>query len=156
MQRDCVTVRLAEMKDVDGIHSVEQDSFSDAWSKESFENEIGENETAHYFVAEIEGNLVGYMGYWQILDQAHITNVAVLPAFRRRGIAKELLSKVIETAKGAGILSFTLECRVSNAPAIALYESLGFKAWGIRPKYYLDNREDAIIMWLESEEEEEC
>ncbi len=156
MNEQRVTIRPACSDDIDLIHNIEEKTFSDAWSRESFVNEIESNEMAHYYVAQIDENLVGYVGYWKILDQAHITNVAVLDEYRGRGIAKSLLRRIFEDIENEKIESFTLECRVSNTPAINLYESFGFKSWGIRPKYYIDNNEDAVIMWLESEEIKKC
>ncbi len=156
MQGLKVTIRIACSQDVDFIHSIEKKTFSDAWSRESFVNEIDNNEMAHYYVAQIGEDIIGYIGYWKILDQAHITNVAVLSEYRGKGIAKKLLCRIFEDIEKEKIESFTLECRVSNTPAIRLYESFGFKSWGIRPKYYIDNNEDAVIMWLESEEIIKC
>ncbi len=152
MQESKLIIRPACSEDVDPIHNIEQQTFSDAWSRQSFVNEINNNEMAHYYVAQIEQDLVAYIGYWKILDQAHITNVAVLKDYRGKGIAKQLLKRIFEDIEAEKIASFTLECRVSNTPAISLYESFGFKSWGIRPKYYIDNNEDAVIMWLEAEE----
>ncbi len=151
-----VRVRPAKISDVDAIYNIEIQTFSDAWTRESFVTEIEDNDVARYYVAELDGNVVAYIGYWQILDQAHITNVAVLSDYRGRGIAKKLLEKLFDEAKKENTLSYTLECRVSNTVAISLYESVGFKSWGIRPKYYLDNNEDAVIMWLESGDIETC
>lgn len=149
MREKLVTVRPARIDDVDFIHRIEEACFSDAWSRDAFVSELEENPQAHYFVVEIGGEAVAYAGYWKILDQAHITNVAVLPEHRRKGIGVELIRKLLSSGDCRGIRSYTLECRVSNEAAIGLYESMGFQACGIRPKYYLDNQEDALIMWLE-------
>ena len=85
------------------------------------------------------------------MDEGHITNVAVRPEFRRKGFARKLLQDLIDHARTSGIKSLTLEVRVSNLPAIRLYESFGFKVEGRRKQYYADNREDALIMWLRLE-----
>lgn len=93
------------------------------------------------------GQVCGYVGVWKILDEGHITNVAVAPDYRRMHIGRAMLEALIEVTGQAGIERYTLEVRASNEPAIRLYEGLGFKSEGIRPGYYEDNGEDAVIMW---------
>ncbi len=151
-----VIIRSAHSGDIDSIFHIESLSFSDAWSRESFVNEIEKNHMAHYYIAEVDSKVVAYIGYWQILEQAHITNVAVLIDYRGRGIARNLIKRIFDDSTLKGIETYTLECRVSNTPALNLYESLGFKSSGIRPKYYIDNGEDAVVMWLESKEIDRC
>jgi ribosomal-protein-alanine N-acetyltransferase len=121
--------------------------FSAPWSEESFEKEIRENRLAFYIVAEINGIMVGYAGLWCIVDEGHITNVAVHPDFRRRGIGEALVSVLLDHTVRNGILSHTLEVRASNEAAITLYSKFGFQPAGFRKNYYEDNGEDAIIMW---------
>ncbi len=149
MNEEKLIVRPALKSDVDDIYVIEKQSFTDAWTKEAFHNELENNEIAHYYVVEEDGVVVAYIGYWKILDQGHITNIAVLPEYRKNGIAKLLINKIFEDSKITGVSSYTLECRVSNKPAITLYESFGFESCGIRPNYYIDNNEDAYIMWKE-------
>ncbi len=149
MKEKGLLIRKANNDDIDGIYEIEVKTFSDAWTRESFAQEIADNDLANYYVAYLQDKLVAYIGYWKIFDQAHITNIAVLDKYRGNGIARELLTKTIATSKELGVNSFTLECRVSNEVAINLYESFGFVSAGIRPKYYIDNGEDALIMWLE-------
>ncbi len=149
MREEKVRIRKANSMDVDGIYDIEVNTFSDAWTRDSFVQEIEENNLANYYVAYIDEKLVAYLGYWKIFDQAHITNVAVLDDFRGLGIAKKLLKNAFDDARKIGVNSVTLECRVSNKAAISLYDSFGFVSSGIRPKYYMDNGEDALIMWLE-------
>ena len=96
---------------------------------------------------EIAGHVCGYVGVWKILDEGHITNVAVAPEYRRMHIGRAMLETLFEVTGQAGIERYTLEVRASNEPAIRLYEGLGFKSEGIRPGYYEDNGEDAVIMW---------
>ncbi len=90
---------------------------------------------------------MGYMGMWRILDECHITNVAVLPEYRKMGIASSLINKMVEICKCSEIQTMTLEVRESNLPAINLYRKFGFISAGKRPTYYLKPLEDAIIMW---------
>jgi ribosomal-protein-alanine N-acetyltransferase len=112
-----------------------------------FEDELY-NLNAHYLVAEVAGRIVGYIGFWKIIDEGHITNIAVHPDFRGLGYGRELIAAMILKAKEMELIAITLEVRKSNKAAISLYESFGFVSSGIRKKYYSDNNEDALIMWL--------
>ena len=157
-------IRRAEEKDVLAIEQIEKQCFSVPWSYESLHKDIVENNLAFYVVAEIagqqcngdgqqcsetavDGQVCGYVGVWKIFDEGHITNVAVAPEYRRMHIGRAMLETLIEVTGEAGIERYTLEVRAGNEPAIKLYEGLGFKPEGIRPGYYDDNGEDALIMW---------
>jgi ribosomal-protein-alanine N-acetyltransferase len=133
-------------KDIDQIINIEKICFSLPWSKLSFESEL-RNELAYYQVAEVSGVIAAYMGMWRIIDECHITNVAVLPEYRNQGIASMLIKKMIEICRCSEISAMTLEVRVSNEPAINLYKKHGFFALGKRPRYYFKPVEDALIMW---------
>lgn len=140
-------IRQAEEKDIKPMAEMDVLCFSAPWSEESFRNEIEENRLAFYIVAEISGSMVGYAGLWCIVDEGHITNVAVHPAYRRKGIGEALISVLLAHTVNNGILSHTLEVRASNEAAISLYAKFGFEPAGLRKNYYEDNGEDAIIMW---------
>lgn len=142
-----LTIRQAEAKDVYAISEMDKRCFTMPWSYAAFEQEIAGNDMALYIVAEIEGQIVGYAGLWLILDEGHITNVAVHPDFRRRAVGKALLSVLIRASEEDGAMRHTLEVRASNEAAIRLYEGFGFRKYGLRRRYYEDNDEDAIIMW---------
>ncbi len=145
-----VEIRKMLASDVSGVSELDKLCFANPWSNESFEYEICSNPLAFYLVAEAEnGLIVGYMGIWHILDEGHITNVAVHPELRGRGLADKLISEVIACSDVAGVRRYTLEVRVSNASALHVYKKFGFKEAGVRPNYYEDNGEDAIIMWRE-------
>ncbi len=137
------------LDDLDQIMILEKNCFSVPWSRDSFENEIEKNNLAHYIVLEIDGVIVGYGGAWYIVDEGHITNVAIHNDYRKQGLGKKLVQEMIEKARKANINHMTLEVRKSNIPAITLYERMGFKIAGVRPKYYTDNKEDALIMWCQ-------
>ncbi len=141
-----ITVRKGELKDVDEIALLETKCFKDPWTPQSIRDEIEKNDFAMYIVGELDGKVVGYVGVWYIVDEAHITNVAVDPDYRRRHIGETLINSLIDHSEQNGINSFTLEVRASNTPAQKLYEKFNFKEMGVRPRYYNDN-EDAIIMW---------
>lgn len=142
-------IRKAEERDLPAIETLEKQCFSVPWSMESLRHDILENELSFYIVAEMGGEVCGYVGIWNIMDEGHITNVAVSPRFRRRHIGEALLDVLISTCEEAGIEGFTLEVRAGNEAARRLYEKKGFREAGVRPKYYEDNGEDAVIMWRE-------
>jgi ribosomal-protein-alanine N-acetyltransferase len=136
------------VEDLEAVLLLENSCFSVPWSKESFYKELTENTLAHYTVIEIDNKIVGYGGTWDIMDEGHITNIAVDPNFRQRGLGFELVKVMVDQAVKRKLNVMTLEVRKSNTPAIKLYEKLGFIIAGIRPKYYSDNQEDALIMWV--------
>lgn len=140
-------IRKAEEKDVPAIEQIEKQCFAVPWSYESLYKDIVENGLAFYIAAEIDGHVCGYAGIWKVFDEGHITNVAVAPDYRRMHIGHSMLETLIDVTAEAGIERYTLEVRAGNRPAIKLYEGLGFKPEGIRPGYYEDNGEDAVIMW---------
>jgi len=144
-------VRSMREADLDRVCQLEEAAFSVPWSREAMKKEICENEQAHYLVAEESGELVGYGGFWQVLDDGHIMHIAVDEERRQRGIGEALLREMITLGTQLGILYWTLEVRVSNRAAISLYEKVGFSSAGIRPGYYEKPKEDAYIMWYQAD-----
>ena len=142
-----LTTRIMELRDVDAVCEIEKLSFKTPWSKESFIEEIKAKDRTRYMVAELGDTVVGYGGMWLIIDEAHITNIAVHPDYRGKKIGKKIVEEMIAEAKNEGITSLTLEVRVSNVPAIKLYKNLDFQEAGTRKGYYVDTGEDALIMW---------
>lgn len=134
-------------QDVEEVWEIEKRCFPLPWSRESFILEIEKNQCARYFVAKQDGKVVGYGGMWLVLDEAHITNVAIHPEFRRRGIGEAIMRALMKKAASMNIEGMTLEVRASNYVAQSLYKKLGFQEGGIRKGYYSDNHEDALIMW---------
>ena len=120
------------------------------WSRDSFVAEIDNKISTYNCAIDESGKMAGYMGLWKIIDEGHVTNLAVHPDFRRKGVAKALLLSALEECYIEKIKYLTLEVRVSNQGAINLYESFGFKSLGVRKKYYQNNNEDALIMWSEN------
>jgi len=136
---------------LDEVIKVEEQAYGEHhWSKESFFNELNNQLAKYYCAFNEQGELVGYCGCWQIMEEAHITNVAVSPNFRRQNIGEALLVAIIKSCYKEMVKYLTLEVRVSNEPAIKLYEKYGFKSLGVRKGYYQDNNEDALIMWTEN------
>ncbi len=136
-----------QLQDIDGVLEVEKGCFPTPWSRNSFISEVRDNDDAYYYVAKLGDKIVGYIGSWFILDEAHITNVAVHPSFRRLGVATQLFNFIFTVGRANGINSITLEVRKSNYGAQRLYRRLGFVVTGMRKGYYQDNNEDALIMW---------
>lgn len=144
------TLRLVPLAEehIPELLRIENLSNTAPWSEQSFRNELGH---AHgiFLVALVGGAPVGYGCLWLVIDEAHITTLAVDPEHRRQGIARRLLKDMLFEAKKRGAVCATLEVRAGNSAASSLYESLGFERRAVRPKYYPDNREDAAILWLD-------
>ncbi|ANU24293.1 ribosomal protein S18-alanine N-acetyltransferase [Planococcus donghaensis] len=147
-----VSYRKMTVEDIDAVYEIEKLSFTLPWTKEAFYNEMNINEHAYYVIAETEDGIVGYCGMWLVLDEAHVTNIAIHPDHRGKKLGDGLMEAAIKTAKAQGAVLMTLEARVSNTVAQNLYRKLGFKNGGIRKRYYTDNYEDAIVMWVKFDE----
>lgn len=132
---------------LDEILKIEQVSFPTPWSKQAFLSEINDNALAYYWVSVLNDLIIGYGGMWIILDEAHVTNVAVHPGFRGRGVGRGIMTHLIGQALVLGAFKMTLEVRPSNLAAFHLYEKMGFNIAGRRKGYYTDTKEDGIIMW---------
>jgi ribosomal-protein-alanine N-acetyltransferase len=142
-----VELRRLELRDLSAIETIERASYPTPWSRSMFAGELAKPSSISLGAFTPEGELVGYLIISRYVDAWHVMNVAVAPAWRRRGIASTLLERLFEATASDERRGYTLEVRVSNTGAIRLYERLGFKARGIRRAYYTDNREDALIMW---------
>ncbi|OPJ63463.1 ribosomal protein S18-alanine N-acetyltransferase [Clostridium oryzae] len=143
---DTVEILPINSKHLDGVLAISKLSFATSWSRESFESELT-NQHATYFVAVVDGFVAAFGGMWIIVDEAHITNIAVHPEFRSCHIGTKILSALIDKCKMSGIAGMTLEVRTSNYIAQKLYSNFGFQVEGVRKAYYADNKEDALIMW---------
>lgn len=132
-------------KDVSAVAELEKECFAVPWSEKSFHDEM-KNKLAVYFVAKSNGRCIGYAGFWNVSGEGGITNVAVLPEYRRQGIGSMLIAQMIKTAMQLKLDLLTLEVRKSNIAAQGLYKKYGFDIIGERKRYYSDNGEDAWIM----------
>ena len=150
-------IRLAGLKDINGIWAIEKASFPTPWSRLSFLAELGHS-LSHTLVAGPPPlhpwTVWAYLIYWVVADEMHILNLAVHPQHRRRGLARRLLIDSMDHARQLGAQVAWLEVRPSNAPALSLYHSLGFKKMGRRPRYYDDTQEDALLLAYDWEEGE--
>lgn len=142
------TFRKMTTNDIEQVVAIEEASFPTPWTADAFQRELTMNEHAHYFVIEKEGALIGYCGLWVIIDESHITNIAILPEYRGQKLGDALLKEVINEARTIGVKTMTLEVRVSNEVAKKLYRKYGFQNGGIRKRYYTDNYEDGLVMWV--------
>ena len=145
-----VSIRLAEARDLDNIYELDVATFALPWSREALSYDIIENDNAFVLVAEYEGAFAGYADILTVLDEADLNIIAVNTDFRRKGIGEAIVTAMTELLAESGVSIINLEVRVSNAPAIGLYKKYGLKECVVRPGYYLDNGEDALIMKRET------
>ncbi len=141
-----ITIRPIEERDIKRLAEIEADSFATPWSEQSF-RELLSIDYARYLVAETEGTVVGSAGMRIVAGEGNIDNVVVARPYRGQGIAQKLIEELIKAGEAEGVKEFTLEVRVSNAPAIHVYEKAGFRSEGVRPNFYEKPTEDALIMW---------
>ena len=141
-----LVVDAMRLPDVPEVLAIERLSFSAPWPAYAFEQELTANRLAHYVVARLDDRVVGFGGIWLMVDEAHITTFGVHPDHRRRGVGRRLLLRLAERSIELGCARMTLEVRVSNLPAQALYGSFGFRVAGRRVAYYSDDGEDALVM----------
>ena len=143
-------VRLAiepmRLDDIPAVHEIERLSFTTPWPPQAYRTEIESNRLATYLVVRVDRRVVAYGGMWLMVGEAHITTFAVHPLWRRRHIAERLLVELLDRAVAGLAHEATLEVRLSNLAARRLYEKYGFRPVGIRPRYYSDDNEDALIM----------
>ncbi len=149
--RPRLSLRIVPMAlgDLDAVQEIERRSFRTPWPSHAYRTELETNRLASYLVARLDGRVVGYGGMWLMVDEAHVTTFAVDPDFRRRRIGELLLLALLDLAVVRHAHAATLEVRLSNLPARRLYEKYGFRPVGLRPRYYSDDNEDALIMTTE-------
>lgn len=146
MEESGLIIRKGQSEDIDAIAHLEEMTFPFPWSRESIRHDVEENPRAVILVAEWNGSFAGYMDVWRIAGEGQLNNIAVMPEARGHGIGGKLMKRMMEYLQEQGDGEITLEVRGSNAPAIHLYQKLGFEEVGRREKYYLDNGEDALLM----------
>jgi len=146
--RPPLKLRIEPMRvdDLDAVHAIEQASFSTPWPAHAYRSELESNRLATYLVARVGDTVVGFAGMWLMVDEAHVTTFAVHHAWRRQGIGQRLIVGLLDLALERRASEMTLEVRLSNLGARRLYEKYGFRPVGLRPRYYSDDREDALIM----------
>jgi [ribosomal protein S18]-alanine N-acetyltransferase len=144
-----VAIRRMTLEDVPAVHEIDMLSFSLPWPERSFHFELTGNPVSRTWVAESSGRIAAMLVLWLIVDEAHIATIATHPDFRRQGIGERLMIAALVSVRNEGAARAFLEVRAGNAAALAFYEKYGFVVAGLRPHYYKDNNEDAILMNLE-------
>jgi ribosomal-protein-alanine N-acetyltransferase len=140
-------LRRLNIDDLPAVVEIERASFHEPWSEDAYRHELSTNPIARYWGVFLQDQLVGFAGYWLILDEGHISNVAVHPDARGKGLSKLLMAAIISECRLSEGRRMTLEVRESNTTAQNLYIKFGFSVAGKRPGYYSDNNETALIMW---------
>ena len=147
-------IRRLELADLDAIEAIERVSYPTPWSRSMFVSELAKPSSLSLAAVVNDGTLAGYLVLSRYVDAWHVMNVAVAERHRRMGIASTMLRSLFDVTRNDAERGYTLEVRVSNVAAIRLYERFGFVTRGVRRGYYTDNREDALIMWKDPEEQE--
>jgi ribosomal-protein-alanine N-acetyltransferase len=145
-----ISVEMMKVDDLAEVQVIERESFTTPWPPHAYRQELETNRLAHYIVARSGDVIVGFAGIWLLVDEAHVTTFATRRSWRRQGIGERLLLALLDLARNRGAHEATLEVRPSNVAARRLYEKYGFKVVGVRPRYYSDDNEDALIMTTES------
>lgn len=143
-------IEAMRIADIAEVQAIERASFTSPWPPQAYRAELETNRLASYLVARIDGRIVAFGGLWLMVDEAHVTTFAVHPAWRRRRIGERLLLAMLDLAVERGAREATLEVRLSNLAARRLYEKYGFRPVGLRPRYYSDDGEDALVMTTEA------
>lgn len=146
---DGIRFRPMTTRDIPDVMVIEHESFTLPWTENAFHSEMTQNHFAKYIIMEKDGAPIGYAGMWTVVDEAHVTNIAVRTAYRGQHLGERLMREIMLLAGRIGMTKMTLEARVSNTVAQSLYGKLGFRPVGLRKGYYSDNQEDALIMWCD-------
>ncbi len=134
--------------DLDGVLEVEAESFTNPWTRAMYAWELQNPDVCHIYVVRTEAcRVAGFCAFWLVVDEVHVNNVALRPAYRGRGMGTALMRRVLTEARRLGAVRATLEVRASNAGAIRFYQEMGFKITATRPQYYTNPAEDALILW---------
>ena len=140
-------IERMSMADIGEVRRIETTSFTTQWPSDAFYNELHNNRSAHYFVSRLDGKVIAYGGIWAVLEDSHITTIAVDPDYRGKRYGELLLVRMIDEAIERGAAWMTLEVRESNTAAQQLYRKYGFTTVTTRKGYYSDNNESALVMW---------
>jgi len=140
-------IRPMRKEDIVQVSEIEKLSFPTPWSYSIFSSELDEEKFAFYYVMEYQDEVIAYIGYWKLANEAHLVNLAVHPAFRRKGLGSKLLKYILEKAQNQGLDTISLEVRRFNLAAQKFYERFDFEKMAIRPGYYVETGEDALVYW---------
>jgi ribosomal-protein-alanine N-acetyltransferase len=140
---------LTEQAEIEAVMAIEEASFTNPWTREMYASEFENQGVSYCYLARVGDAPIGFCSFWRVVDELHINNLAVLPSYRRAGVASALLAHVLREGRATGAVRATLEVRRSNEPARYLYERFGFTVAGVRRAYYTKPVEDAIVLWRE-------
>lgn len=143
-----ISIRAMTLEDLEYVVIIESKSFTSPWSKALYQKELVQNHFAHYYVIEVDQEIIGFCGVWLVLDEAQVTNIAIDPSQRGKGYGTILFQYMLNQVIRKGATNLSLEVRKSNKTAQAMYKKFGLECAGIRKHYYTDNNEDAIVMWV--------
>jgi len=143
-----ITIFPMKEEDINQVLEIENLSFLDPWTRRMYLAEVRERNDSYFIVAKCGDRIIGYGGFWLVVDEAHLVTIAVHPDFRRQGIGRQIMQYLLHLAKQLGAKRATLEVRESNVVAQEFYSKFGFISVAFRKKYYPDTKEDAVIMWL--------
>lgn len=143
-------IRWMEDRDIPAVAELEKQAFSMPWSEKALKESLAQ-EYYSFLVAEVQGQVAGYMGLYRVLDESDVTNIAVAQQYRRQGIGQALLARMLQLVQEKGIHLVNLEVRAGNLGAIALYEKMGFQTIGYRKNFYEKPVEDAVLMQWQGE-----
>lgn len=145
---DKVEITEMTLRDLDLVMEIERELFSSQWPRSIFRSELTENPYAYYYVIKLNEKIVGYAGIWLMREGAQVTNIAISSKYQGKSLGKKLFSYIFQRAISEGCESLSLEVRKSNEIAQKMYRQFGLVPAGIRKEYYTDNREDALVMWV--------
>ncbi|MEW6621029.1 MAG: ribosomal protein S18-alanine N-acetyltransferase [bacterium] len=142
-----ITISPMKEEDINQVLEIENLSFLNPWSQRLYLSEVRERDDSYFIVAKLDQRIIGYGGFWLVVDEAHLVNIAIHPDFRRQGIGTQIMKYLLNLARQLGAKRATLEVRASNTAALEFYAKFGFIAVALRKEYYADTKEDAVIMW---------
>lgn len=148
MTKTTIEIREMSEADIDRVLSIDRQIFSSSWTKDIYKYEVLDNEYAHYFVVEADGEIIGFSGLWIVNDTAQVTNIGILKKYRGYHIGEKLFGFTLQYAMSHGVTKLSLEVRLSNIIAQKMYRKFGLVPGDIIEGYYTDNGEDALVMWV--------
>lgn len=148
MVKTTIEIRQMTAEDIGEVLEIDEKIFTSSWTEDIFKHEVLDNQYAHYFVVEADGDIIGYAGLWIIDHDAQVTNIGLVQEYRGYNIGEKLFGFALQYAMKHNVTRISLEVRVSNTVAQKMYKKFGFVPGGIRRNYYRDNNEDALVMWV--------
>lgn len=152
MTKTTIEIRMMSEDDIENVLKVDQQIFSASWTEDIYKHEILDNQYAHYFVVEADGQIIGFAGLWIVDHAAQVTNIGILEKYRGYNIGEKLFGFTLQYAINQGVTRLSLEVRISNIVAQKMYRKFGLVPGEVIKEYYTDNGEDALVMWVNFDE----